>query len=62
MADDIVNDMDEQVDKLSAEIAALVREFESHTEIRVDALSIDNRMRSVGGCSPHQILVCAETE
>lgn len=48
--------------KLQRQIAVLVTEFEQHTDIRVEELEIDNRMRCVGSCEAHNIIVSANIE
>lgn len=46
--------------KLQHQIADLVTDFERQTDIRV--VEIDNRMRGVGACNAHNIIVTADIE
>ena len=47
---------------LQSRIATLVADFEQSTDIRLDKLELDNRMRHVGCCSVHHIIVTADID
>lgn len=51
---------EDKILELTSKIANLIGAFEQETNVRVDQLNIDNRMRSVGSCPEHNILICAD--
>jgi len=53
---------EEELLTIQKSISRLIIGFEERTGVRVDSLSIDNRMRNTGGCSDHHIVVCADIE
>tara|TARA_Y100001963_G_C6655712_1_gene387932 strand:+ start:383 stop:559 length:177 start_codon:yes stop_codon:yes gene_type:complete len=55
-------DAENLLGQLQKQIADLVTEFESNTLVRIDQLEIDNRMRGVGACNAHNIIVNADIE
>ena len=58
----MLEDAESLLMKLQRQIADLVVDFERHTDIRVEQLEIDNRMRGVGACNAHNIIVTADIE
>lgn len=58
----MLEDAEDLLMQLQRQIAALVTDFERHTDIRVEQLEIDNRMRGVGACNEHNIIVTANIE
>ena len=47
---------------LQGQIADVVANFEQRTDIRIEHLEIDNRMRGVGFCGAHNIIVSADID
>ena len=58
----MVEDAENLLMKLQSQIADLVTNFEQRTDIRVEHLEIDNRMRGVGSCAAHNIIVSADID
>lgn len=51
-----------EIPDLHSEIAKLIRNFEEKSDIRVEKLKLDNRMRSTGTCNGYQILICVDSD
>ena len=58
----MTHNSEEQLVHLQSRIASLVADFEQSTDIRVDKLELDNRMRRVGCCSLQHIIVSADID
>ena len=48
--------------QLKKEIGVLISNFEFDTEIRVETLEVDNRMRGLGMCGDNHVIICADVE
>jgi len=46
--------------KLKLEIGVLISSFECETEVRVESLELDNRVRGLAGCGENHIIICAD--